>query len=302
MSITEKIEELERVPYIQYPVIFKDQIEALLDSESKVNVMSQAFAQQLGLKVHKTNIWAQKIDDTTLETYRMVVSIFSVLDKDSRERFFKESFLLVDVKLDIVLGIPFLTMSNTDVDFQAWDWQWKSYTIGDIFSTTKQVELIRKKEFAVAAFDLEDETFVVHVAAFSIDSGDGVYPSKSGWIAYLKVDEALSEVLGEYADFANVFSPKLAAELPKHIMINDYAIVLVDDRQIPYSPIYSLRPVELETLKAYIKNNLVNDFIRPSKSPARVSILFDKKPNGSLRLYVDYQSLTNLTIKNWYSL
>ncbi len=42
-----KTEELERVPCIQYPVIFKDQnqIEALLDSGSKVNAMSQAFAQ-----------------------------------------------------------------------------------------------------------------------------------------------------------------------------------------------------------------------------------------------------------------
>ncbi len=53
----------------------------------------------------------------------MVVSIFSVLDKDGRERFFKENFLLVDVKPDIVLEMPFLTMSNTDVDFQAWDLQ-----------------------------------------------------------------------------------------------------------------------------------------------------------------------------------
>ncbi len=51
----------------------------------------------------------------------MVVSIFFVLDKDGRERFFKESFLLANVKLDIMLKMPFLTMSNTDVDFQARD-------------------------------------------------------------------------------------------------------------------------------------------------------------------------------------
>ncbi len=65
---------------------------------------------------------------------------------------------------------------------------------------------------------------------------------------------------------------------------------------------YNLGPVELETLKAYIKNNLANGFIRPSKSPTRAPILFDKKPDGSLRLYVDYQGLNNLTIKNWYPL
>ncbi len=48
----------------------------------------------------------------------MVVSTFSLSDKDDRKRFFEESFLLADVKLDVVLGIPFLIVNNTDVDFQ----------------------------------------------------------------------------------------------------------------------------------------------------------------------------------------
>ncbi len=44
--IDKKTEELERLSCIRYPVIFmKDQIEALLDSRSEVNAMSQAFAQ-----------------------------------------------------------------------------------------------------------------------------------------------------------------------------------------------------------------------------------------------------------------
>ncbi len=116
-------EELERVPCIRYPVTFKDQTEALLDSGSEVNAMSQAFAQQLGLKIHKTNVGAQKIDGTILETYRMVVSTFSVSNKDGKESFFEESFLLADVRPDVVLGMPFLTMNNADVNFQARDLQ-----------------------------------------------------------------------------------------------------------------------------------------------------------------------------------
>ena len=52
----------------------------------------------------------------------------------------------------------------------------------------------------------------------------------------------------------------------------------------------------------YIETNLKNGFIKPSKSPARAPILFDKKPDGSLRLCVDYQGLNNLTIKNRYPL
>ncbi len=76
----------------------------------------------------------------------------------------------------------------------------------------------------------------------------------------------------------------------------------MDDWQLLYGLIYSLEPVELETLKAYIKNNLTNSFIRPSKSLTGVPIFFDKKLDNSLRLYVDYWGFNNLTIKNQYLL
>ena len=60
--------------------------------------------------------------------------------------------------------------------------------------------------------------------------------------------------------------------------------------------------MEVETLKTYIETHLKTGFIRPSKSPAGAPILFDKKPDGSLRLCVDYRGLNNLTIKNRYPL
>ena len=66
--------------------------------------------------------------------------------------------------------------------------------------------------------------------------------------------------------------------------------------------IYSLRPVELEILKTYIKTNLANNFIRPSKSPTGAPIFFDKKPDRSFRLCVNYCGLNNITIKNRYPL
>ncbi len=110
----------------------------------------------------------------------------------------------------------------------------------------------REERFVAVALDLEHKAFVVHVAAFSVDLGDEVNPSRRNQMAHLKADEAPTKVPSKYADFADVFSPKLAAELSEHTGINDHAIELVDDWQPPYGPIYSLRPVELETLKIYI--------------------------------------------------
>ncbi len=115
-----------------------------------------------------------------------------------------------------------------------------------------------------------------------------MHPSRKAQIAHLKVDKTPSEVSSKYVDFIDVFSSKLTAELPKHTGINDHAIELVDDQQPLYGPISSFGSMELETLKAYIKNNLASGFIRPFKSTARASILFEKKPDGSLRLCVDY--------------
>ena len=108
----------------------------------------------------------------------MVVSTFFLSDKDGQERFFEESFLLADIKTDTVLGMLFLTMSNADVDFQAQNLQWRSYTTRDVLPTTKQVELIGKKELAIVALDLEHKAFVVHIAALSVDLGDEMHPSK----------------------------------------------------------------------------------------------------------------------------
>ncbi len=100
-------EELEWVSCIWYLVIFKNLIEALLNSESKVNAINKAFPSQIGLKIWKTNVRAQKTKGTTLETYKMVVSIFFVLDKSGKKSFCQESFLLANDKPDVVLEIPF---------------------------------------------------------------------------------------------------------------------------------------------------------------------------------------------------
>lgn len=84
--------------------------------------------------------------------------------------------------------------------------------------------------------------------------------------------------------------------------MNEHAIELIEGKQPPYGPIYALSPVELKTLKTCIKTHLKTGFIRPFKSLAGALIPFNKKPDGSLRLCVDYQGLNNLTIKNRYSL
>ena len=129
-----------------------------------------------------------------------------------------------------------------------------------------------------------------------------VHSKKQAQVGALLFDEAPTKVPAEYSDYSDVFSAENAAELPENTGINEHAIELEEGKQPPFGPIYSLGPVELKTLKTYIKINLANGFIRPSKSPAGAPILFNRKPDGSLRLCMDYRGLNNITIKNQYSL
>ena len=196
--------------------------------------------------------------------------------------------------------MPFLTLSKVDIWFVDWKLVWRTYMAAEALPTTRRVKIIDKKKFAVAVLNADNKTFMLHVAALVEPTTMPIHSSRQAQVAALTSKE--TEILAEYSDFSNVFSLDSAAELPEHIGINDHPINLLDDKQPPYDPIYSLGPVELETLKTYIKANLASSFIRPSKSPSGTPIPFVQKKDSSLRLCIDYRGLNNLTIKNSYPL
>lgn len=153
-------------------------------------------------------------------------------------------------------------------------------------STKKRVELINYKKFAAAVLDSKKEAFVIHVVLLEIQKI--VHLSYRAQIASFITNKRPVEVLKEYVEYIDVFFKETATELQEHTGINNHYIDLEKSKQPSYGLIYSLGLVELEILKAYIKHNLKIDFIRPSKSPSGAVILFIKKTNHSLQLYMDY--------------
>ena len=72
---------LKRVSCIDYLIQFKKdiaEVQALIDLGSEVNTMAPAYAKKPGLQMQKTDVNAQKIDRSTLETYDMVIAGFQV--------------------------------------------------------------------------------------------------------------------------------------------------------------------------------------------------------------------------------
>ena len=119
--MTASSEALQRVPCISYPVQFEGsqagEVRALIDSGSEVNAMTPAFAAKLGLSTQSRNVGAQKIDGSTLKTYGMTIAGFSIQDGLGKIRFFEDTVLLGDTSIDVVLEMPFLSLSNADVQF-----------------------------------------------------------------------------------------------------------------------------------------------------------------------------------------
>jgi len=59
---------------------------------------------------------------------------------------------------------------------------------------------------------------------------------------------------------------------------------------------------DLKTLKEYIDENLAKGFIRVLILLAGSLILFVPKKNKIKRLYIDYQKINEITIKDYYLL
>lgn len=89
----------------------------LFDLSNKVNTIYSIFGIKLKLSIMPTNIRAQKIDGITLNTFKMIVAAFFMTDKINQVSFFKKTFLVTNVSLEIIIGILFLTLSDTNIDF-----------------------------------------------------------------------------------------------------------------------------------------------------------------------------------------
>ena len=59
-----------------------------------------------------------------------------------------------------------------------------------------------------------------------------------------------------------------------------------------------MSPAETAEVKRQIADFLAKGYIEPSTSPFGAPVLFVDKPDGSLRMVIDYRLLNRLTLKN----
>jgi len=111
----------------------------------------------------------------------------------------------------------------------------------------------------------------------------------------------LSTVPTEYHKFANIFSKVKAKNLAHHYLY-DLQIKLENGEKLPVRTIHLLSTTEQETFKEFIGKNLNTVFICSTSFLYKVQVLFVKKKDGFLHLYVDFQGLNYIIQKNRYIL
>src|SRR5260221_9795323 len=117
-----------------------------------------------------------------------------------------------------------------------------------------------------------------------------------------EVSQPLEDMVpAQYHDFRDVFSKEAFDELPPW-KAWDHAIDLSPGTELPHSWTFPLSPTEQKELDNFLRENLANGSIHPSKSPMGAPVFFIKKKDGSLCLVQDYWKLNEIMVKNSYRL
>ncbi|KAA3469746.1 DNA/RNA polymerases superfamily protein [Gossypium australe] len=125
------------------------------------------------------------------------------------------------------------------------------------------------------------------------------YQSVDAYLAYVldtKVSVMKIESVPVVCEYPDVF-PEQLPRLPP-VREVEFAIELVPGTSpISIAP-YRMALTKLKDLKAQLQELTDRGFSRPSFSPWGVPVLFVKKKDGTMRMYLDYQQLNKVTIKN----
>ncbi len=179
---------------------------------------------------------------------------------------------IVNIKYDIVLGIPWLQSHNPMIN-------WKARTI----------------EFSQCSHGNEKEARSTSKVPFA----------KAIWVRPqgMMLAGTSEDLPPEYQEFEEMFKEREGeAALPEHKPW-DHEIP-IEDGKTPnhYGGLIPLSKKEEDFLKEYIEKHLAKGFIRPSKSSIAHGVLFAPKKDGSLRPCIDYRKLNAITKKNRYPL
>ncbi len=262
-----------------------------IDSDCTRNYMFSEFARkaQIFMQKKKESYNLQNFNETLMKYNNKLINQETRLIHLRLEHHWEKLRLDVTKQSgsDIVLDISWLRMINLMID-------WVNETITFLHTETTRLHLILKSSESVKIFAMTANNIRSELKN-SLDA-------QMLWSREVKSNLAIVKISKKYQKYKILFEKESDQEtLLKH-QSWDYEIKLIDDKKLTKQFIYSLSTEKLDALWQYLKENMQKEFIRKLQSSTEYSILFISKLNESLKLYVNYRALNNITIKNSYSL
>ncbi|CAI7747995.1 unnamed protein product [Closterium sp. NIES-53] len=187
--------------------------------------------------------------------------------------------------LDLILGRAFLKKFNPEIN-------WVTRT-ASIYNQDIRVPLPNWSntgdilEETLARFEKDVKRTMAGFVALVTNEDDGERKA-------LEPPPAIQKLLEEFED---VLPDDLPDQLPSY-RTHQHEIIEEPGSKPTFRAPYRLSPTELADMKKQIEYLLDKGLIRPSTSPYSAPVLFTPKPDGSLRMCIDYRALNKQTIKN----
>lgn len=276
----------------------EETISALIDSGATTTFISPNFAKKFALKPLRRPIAILNIDGSPnghgqikeYLTTRMVIN-------DHSEQI---NMAVADIgKQDVILGITWLKKHNPTVD-----WVNKTLTLDKCGTQCGELHIRATSQWTpdesppVIDWEIDyDQYLLDEDVGIRANSLVKELEKKAQPIDWKKI------VPQRYHRYKKVFSEEESHRLPQHqpwdheINLDPYK----DTGRLRLAP-YPVAERWQPAMKEFLRKNLEQGYIRPSKSPYSAPMTFIAKKDGEPRPIIDYRKLNGITIEDRYPL
>ncbi|CAI7766891.1 unnamed protein product [Closterium sp. NIES-53] len=273
----------QRQPLLLEVICNGRRLQTLVDSGASHSVCDKATLERINEKYTPSNFKATMVDGSKLQVYGE-----AALHLQMGPLRWKPTLPITNIKgLDLILGRDFLKKFNPEIN-------WVTRT-ASIYNQDRRFPLPNWSNTG----DIPEET----LARFEKDvkrTMAGFVPlvtnEDEGERKMLELPPAIQKLLEEFED---VLPDDLPDQLPPY-RTHRHEIIEEPGSKPTFRAPYRLSPTELADMKKQIEYLLDKGLIRPSTSSYGAPVLFTPKPDGSLRMCIDYRALNKQTIKNKY--
>ena len=297
---------------------------ALVDSGATHNAVDEAFVSKHNLKLGLGPIRKIKLANGvyTKSKGELQSARFTAGGAAMRSNFV--AMPMAGEEFQVILGKQWLTAVNPEIDWRANKITINGIPVDAVGSESPPPQQVNMKVCSLrgvlkAARKRGSRTWAILLRekppsdSGSNASAEATSAAVSAKPTYTPYSPSLTQPDWDQAEKDLKDHPEIFAVLRKHAEVFDplpdgvpppdrvkHQIDLEEGARPPYKPPYRMSPLELDELKKQLQGLLDKGWIRPSHSPFGSPVLFAGKPDGSLRLCIDYRALNALTRKSRY--